>query len=331
MGDFLCAVPVIVAELNSGTEVTVLLYPQVLELVELLDLGHNRKNLRLVLLPIRGARQTWRQFLREMSRLSPNVIWISPHSPATVASWKIPLILWVLKKLYWPKAKYAGADSEPLSWLFDVRVPVNRHLPYEVREWVGYRAVANISPRSPAPTISFRQSITDSRSLSHKYDIVIHPGAGTTNRRWPVRYYAELLSYISPEYRIALVGLPQDVEAVRAQLPADREIQLLSGSLEEAIISIARSRVALTMDSGSMHFAKVLGVPTVALFGPSDPENVIPPRGNVAPIYKKEWSCQPCRSPRCRQRAVFCMGSIEPKMVANELARALRSSSDREL
>jgi ADP-heptose:LPS heptosyltransferase len=326
MGDLICAAPVIVYELNLGAEVTVLVYPQVADFLELLDFGSNRKNLRACTLPVRGARQSVREFLRHMSRLSPDMVWVSPHAPKSVASWKIPLLLWTLKRRYWPKAQLTCAASEPFSWLFDVRIPVNRRLPYMVREWTAYSALSGNAEMSP-PQIVFKESIRFSRRLPHAYDIVIHPGAGTENRKWPVHRFAELLKYISEDYRIAVVGLARDVAALQAVLPYNRGIHFLTGSLEDAIISIARSRMALTMDSGSMFFAHILGVPAVSLFGPSDPANVIPLGWNILPVYEQKWSCQPCRMPHCRQRMVYCMASLEPKQVADQVLRVLQPIS----
>jgi len=323
MGDLVCAAPVIACELNAGAEVTVLVYPQVADFFELLDFGSNRKSLHACTLPVRGAGKSVRKFFRQMSRLSPDVVWVSPHAPKSVASWKIPLLLWTLKKRYWSKAQLTCAASEPLSWLFDVRIPVNRGLPYMAREWTAYSALSGNAEMFP-PQIVFRESIRLSRCLPSAYDIVIHPGAGTENRKWPVHRFAELMKYISEDYRIAVVGLARDVAALQAVLPRNRGIKFLTGSLEDAIISIARSRVALTMDSGSMFFTHILGVPAVSLFGPSDPANVIPLSGNVHPVYEQKWSCQPCRMPRCRQRSVYCMASLEPKAVAEQLLRLLQ-------
>jgi heptosyltransferase-2 len=326
MGDFICAAPVIACELNSGAEVTVLVYPQVADFLELLDFGSNRRNLHVCTLPVRGARQSLREFIRHMSRVSPDVVWVSPHAPQHVASWKIPLLLWTLKRRYWSKSQLTCAASEPLSWLFDVRIPVNRGLPYMVREWTAYSALSGNAEMSPPQTV-FKESIQSSRRLPHAYDIVIHPGAGTENRKWPVHRFAELMKYISEDYRIAVVGLARDVVALQGVLPRNRGIYFLTGSLEDAIISIARSRVALTMDSGSMFFAHILGVPAVSLFGPSDPANVIPLGGNVHPVYEQKWSCQPCGMPSCRQKSVYCMASLEPKAVADQLLRLLQPLS----
>jgi heptosyltransferase-2 len=195
-----------------------------------------------------------------------------------------------------------------------------------LREWTAYSGSRDHVLGTALQPVSFKESIAKARQLPYEYDLVIHPGAGTDNRKWPAGYFARLIGDLPAEYRVAVVGLPQDIAALRAVLPAGRAITFLSGSLEEAIVSIARSRVALTMDSGSMFFASLLHVPTVTLFGPSNPANVMIPGPNFTPIYEEKWSCQPCRRPKCSQRQVYCMAAINPATVLDAIIRLRRSA-----
>jgi ADP-heptose:LPS heptosyltransferase len=323
MGDLLSALPVILSELNSGVAVVLLIFPQILKFIELINFGPNRARLQIHTLPVSGGLRSMREFFGRMSRLSPDAIWISPHAPAPASSWKIPLLLWVVKQRYWPAAKLGGADTERMAWLFDVRVPVDRNLPFARREWTAYFGFrAGGAPTDP-PAVSFINSIQRARLQKREYDLLIHPGAGAENRKWPIRHYPRLVERIPVEYRIAVLGLPEDVAALQAVLPKDRGITFLTGSLEQSVIAIASARVALTMDSGPAFFAKALGVTAVALFGASDPANVIGFDGTVTPSYEKNWPCQPCGSPICSQKAILCMESLEPETVALEVLRLL--------
>jgi ADP-heptose:LPS heptosyltransferase len=323
MGDLLNAAPVILTELDAGSRVTLLVFPQVVGFVDLVDFGVNAGNLKICVLPVGGGLRDWRRFLREVSVASAQELRISPHAPAVVSSWKIPLILWFLKRRYWPQSRLIGADSERLAWLFDERVPVDRSLPYMEREWVTYRGCASGGELLEIPRVGFKQWIRSARRLPRLYDVVIHPGAGSDNRQWPVEAFGQLLACLPGDCRIMLVGLPRDVAAIQDALPRGRTLPALCGTLEEAIVSMARSRVALTMDSGSLFFARALHVPAVALFGPSDPANVVPSDWDVVPLYEPKWSCQPCRQPFCRQRSVLCMAALEPLRVAHEIRRLL--------
>jgi heptosyltransferase II len=326
MGDLVSAAPVIRSELDAGAEVHLLIFPQIGSFVGLLDFGPNQGNLRTHFLPVSGKIAAVRTFFRQMSGLSPDVIWCSPHAPRAASSWKIPLLLWLVKKRSWPQARFGGAASERLSWLFDVPVAVDRALPFKLREWTAFALFRGDSPLTTPPRITFKQSIQQLRRAPPAYDLLIHPGAGADNRRWPAQHHAEMLRLLPPGLRIAVLGLPSDIAAMKQVMPADRNIEYLTGSLEEAIASIARTRVAFTMDSGTTFFADVLGIPTVALFGASDPAHVIGLGGPVVPIYELKWPCQPCGSTQCSQKAVYCMNAIEPAQVARTVLRLLQAT-----
>jgi ADP-heptose:LPS heptosyltransferase len=175
-----------------------------------------------------------------------------------------------------------------------------------------------------SPQTRFRSSIERNRLLSPLFDILIHPGANADNRKWPVEHFVELITLLPTSCRVGLVGLPEDIEKIRSSLPDSERVQCLVGSLEEAIVGIARTRVLLSMDSGTTFFAKALRVPTVALYGPVDPVTVVSRDEGVQPIYERRWACQPCGDSRCRYSVNYCMRAIEPDRVAHELLRLLQ-------
>ncbi len=325
MGDLLCASPVIVAELNAGSKVRLLLFPNpsLVEFSRLIEFGQNRKNLTIHFLPVAttvGWLRRLAAFFRDMRSLSPTRIWISPHAPAPASSWKIPALLWLLRRFYWPNARLAGADSERMSRLFDIRVQADRSLPRIEREWMAYRAQGS-NPRlnGPPPDVHFISAIANGLRTSPEYDLLVHPGANARNRSWPTTHYAAVIERMPPECRIAVLGLPGDVEELRRVLPRNRNIHYLTGTLEESIATLTRARVLLTMDSGNTHFAHFLKLPAVTLFGSTDPRTVLSKDTSVLPVYQQRFPCQPCERVDCSQPAVYCMNSIEPALVAEKL------------
>jgi ADP-heptose:LPS heptosyltransferase len=328
MGDLLNAAPVITRELDAGNTVKVLLFPgfSIESIVELIDFGPNRGNLELEYLPVSGRPGAIIRFLSKMSRIQPAWIWISPHCPRPVSSWRIPLLLWISKKLFWPKCKLAGAESERLSSLFDVRVPVDRNLPLAEREFRTFVSLGSSNVPPEPPRALFVESIRKRREEPSTVDLLIHPGANVANRRWPWDHFAHLVHLIPAKYRIAVLGVPADIDHARQALPEDRGIRFFSGTLEEAIAMIASARVLFSMDSGAAHFAACLNVPAVALFGKSDPASIVGYRGSVRPLYERKFPCQPCGKATCNQTEVFCMNSITPESVATQLLLLLGRS-----
>src|SRR5881409_1532783 len=69
-------------------------------------------------------------------------------------------------------------------------------------------------------------------------------------------------------------------------------------SLETLIGVLAESSLMITNDSGPMHIAAALGVPTVAVFGSTD-EKVTGPYGPRTRIVKHPVECSPCLLREC--------------------------------
>jgi heptosyltransferase-2 len=325
MGDLLSAAPVIESELRQGAEIKLLVFPKtpLPKITELLDFGTNRDNLRLFELPISGG---LRPFLRQMKNFRADLIWISPHASREASSWKIPLLLWITKRLCWPQAKLAGAADESFSALFDVKVSADRRLPLGLREWQAYGLLSSLAPPAFPGFTPFIETIRAQRKLAPAYDLLIAPGANAKNRLWPTSHYVSLVEILPPSYRIAVVGVPSDVEQLRSVLPKSRSIEFLCGTLEQAISCIARARSLLSMDSGAMHFANVLNVPAIALFGKADPTTIIPADGSVLPVYERKFPCQPCEQATCSQPEVYCMNSLSPETVGSAILKLLQST-----
>src|ERR1700722_18064516 len=104
MGDLLCAAPVIASELAKGHILKLLLFPgaTLRNFVDLIDFGPNRSNLQSFQLPVSAGLMRLPSFLKQMSSFQADLIWISPHASRKASSWKIPLLLRLVKMVCWP-------------------------------------------------------------------------------------------------------------------------------------------------------------------------------------------------------------------------------------
>lgn len=329
MGDLLNASSVIKEQLNHGHKVKLVVFPgmSLEEFVELIDLGTRRENLEILYLPVSGGLNAFWNYFKNVSQFQADMVWISPHAPREASSWRIPLLLWLTKCLFWRQATMAGATTEHLSRLFDVRVPVDRDLPIFEREITAFSMVNCIGATSDFQRVSFVDRIRKYRDEPPKYDLLIHPGANATNRSWPYSHYRSLVKLIPTTCRIAILGVKSDIEEMQRVVPHDRGIDFLTGSLEDALISIARARVVFAMDSGTAHFAQTLHIPAVALFGKSNPDVIIGRTGSVLPIYEQKFPCQPCGRAVCSQPEVYCMNTITAETVAIALLPLLQNAN----
>ncbi len=93
--------------------------------------------------------------------------------------------------------------------------------------------------------------------------------------------------------------------------------------MAEFIELAAACRVFLTNDSGAMHVASALGVPTVAVFGATD-DTATGPTGALARVVREHAECAPCLLRECPIDH-RCMTRVTPERVA-EVARELMES-----
>jgi heptosyltransferase-2 len=72
-------------------------------------------------------------------------------------------------------------------------------------------------------------------------------------------------------------------------------------------------------DSGAMHLASALGIPTVGIFGSTNPART-GPFGPRSSVVSHPLDCTPCLARTCRFGHYQCLLGIAPVEVAAELA-----------
>lgn len=101
--------------------------------------------------------------------------------------------------------------------------------------------------------------------------VVGHVGAGSNQKRWPLERWRELAERLG-----GAVILAGEVEGERFTAAERRLFEAMGGRFLANPVDLAdrlrSARVFLGGDTGPTHLAAALGVPTVALFGPTDPE-----------------------------------------------------------
>jgi heptosyltransferase-2 len=289
------------------------------EFCDLIDFSPYQDKLHVHTIPTSGGFVRFREFVAEMRQIAAEMVWISPHAPVADSSWKAPVMLRALQMLFWPGARLVGADSERMSYLLDERLGVDRSLPLREREWIAYRLLRGGGLPVEPPKIRFVPRIDSRRKQAPRYDLVIHPGANAKNRSWPLTKYPALVDALPRTWRIAVLGLPSDLAPLETTMPTDRGIEYVRGTIGDSIETLASARLLLIMDSGNMHFAQVLGIPAVAVFGYTDPADIIDLSGCVDAVYEPRFPCQPCRKAVCSQPEIYCLNSIEPRTVAERL------------
>ena len=133
--------------------------------------------------------------------------------------------------------------------------------------------------------------------------IGIHPGGSSFDKRWPEKQYAELADRLAHHYNATILLLRGPGE------------EALTGNIQEAMQSAAIAHAPETIrelgallsccdlvvcnDSGPMHLAAAVDVPTVAIFGPTD-HVAWHPLSENASIVRRDMPCWPCSAHKCK-------------------------------
>ena len=125
---------------------------------------------------------------------------------------------------------------------------------------------------------------------------VIHPGAASPARRWPVERWAEVARHQVAQGRPVVVtgsAAERDLAAQVAEqagLPPDA---VLAGSTDLLALAatVAGAGLVLCGDTGVAHLATALGTPSVVLFGPMAPDLWGPPPDR--PQHVALWAGRP--------------------------------------
>jgi heptosyltransferase-2 len=134
--------------------------------------------------------------------------------------------------------------------------------------------------------------------------IGVSPGAAFGSaKRWLPERFAESANRVAREIgaSVAVFGSKGERElcaAVTGVLSVPARNFAGETSLGEFIDMAAACRVYLTNDSGAMHIASALGVPTVAIFGATDDIGT-GPTGPRARVVREPVECSPCLKREC--------------------------------
>jgi ADP-heptose:LPS heptosyltransferase len=157
--------------------------------------------------------------------------------------------------------------------------------------------------------------------------VLCYVTATQPKREWPIDHwlqFARRAAALTPAIAFTGGSSPREkqvLEAIAKQqpgvviLPAPEPLELLLAVLGQA-------RLFICCDTGPMHFAAALGVPTLSLFGPTSARR-------WAPLGARHRSIQGGLCPCSGHSAICyaekpCLGQITPDRVYNEFAQMVR-------
>ncbi|RPI18812.1 MAG: lipopolysaccharide heptosyltransferase family protein [Ignavibacteriae bacterium] len=135
--------------------------------------------------------------------------------------------------------------------------------------------------------------------LSGRPLITIHTTSGWDAKKWDYKKFAELIRLLKSEYNYntLMIGDRTDLENIKNILNEIKDLEeeniplyIITSSLVETAALIRRSDVFIGSDSVPLHIAGAVDTPSIALFGPTNPE-FSKPRGEKHIVIYKILSC----------------------------------------
>ena len=262
------------------------------------------------------------------SALFVDRVWSEP-SPSGLADWR--RITRYIKSRRFDLALLLPNSFESALMMFLARVPRRVGYSTDGRAWMLTNAIApgretrhqvhyyldlvrTLQAATELPSIQI-EATRDERENARKLlsaggipnaapFLVLNPGAAYGSaKRWHEDRFAVAADTLAREMglHVAIIGSESErpiAEQIRGRMNSPTAVLSGKTSLETLIGVLAESSLMITNDSGPMHMAAALGIPTVAVFGPTD-EKVTAPFGPRTRIVKHPVECSPCLLREC--------------------------------
>jgi heptosyltransferase-2 len=173
--------------------------------------------------------------------------------------------------------------------------------------------------KEPGPWIA-NEADKNARMFLKKHNINgvdifgLHPGSsgdlGMGNKRWPLDRFKALAEHLLEKYGgTVLVFLgPDETNLIFDAKPG--RVFFVTQKLDVAAALIKKCRLFVGNDSSLMHIAAISDVPTIGIFGPSDPLRT-GPRGPKTAVISGRSSCSPCYTFKDLGKPIKCKAGLE--------------------
>lgn len=182
--------------------------------------------------------------------------------------------------------------------------PFGRHQAYyylELMSGLGFRtSTPDVSLKVNGGKRKRARALLEREGWDGKSALVgVHPGAsGSRAKIWSPARFGQVMGKLAAAMGarvVVLAGASEGALAREVEAALDEPPLMLQGktSLGELLGVLSELSFFLANDSGPMHLAAALGIPTLAVFGPTDPGET-GPLGPRARFVREPVDCSPC-------------------------------------
>lgn len=220
------------------------------------------------------------------------------------------------------RAKYrVGYNTYGRGFLFHKSVPHEKESIHITDEILNIAKSINLDTDNKNLRISasaeaqeaVRQDLQENNIESEDVLVGIHPGGHYPTQRWLTDRFAKLADRLIERYhvKIILLGGPKELELINLMKKnmQNTPIIFLNQPVRNLLGLIQSCRLLICNNSGPLHLATALGIPTVSFMGPTIPKRWWP-QGKDHVVIRKDLSCMPCNEGFCKLKTQDCMKLI---------------------
>jgi heptosyltransferase-1 len=236
-------------------------------------------------------------------------------------------------------ARFSGAPMrigfanarEGSPWFYTQRVPVLSPDIHAVDRYLSVAAALGAS-LPDKPRFEFRLPEKDMaavwdlcRRRGFSVDrpwVAMNIGARWPTKRWPLESFAAVVDQLHETHGgpvVMIGGADERTHTNKLRTLTDRPFIDLSGDIPLGYLPalLSKATAMITNDSGPMHIAAALGIPVVAIFGPTSAART-GPYGDGHQVLTSRIPCSPCFSRVCRHDPELeCLHLIKPTQVVD--------------
>ncbi len=165
--------------------------------------------------------------------------------------------------------------------------------------------------------------------LDGRIVIALNAGGGWYTKRWPLKRFAELGDRIARTFHAGVIilwgpGERDEAEALRGAM-ASRAALIPPVGLKGLAEILARCSALVTNDSGPMHIAAAIGLPVLAIFGPTNPDLQGPVGVKHEVIQNTTLLCLGCNLTKC-PIGIPCMEQLGVEEVMAAFGRLMQKN-----
>lgn len=216
----------------------------------------------------------------------------------------------------------AGYATEGRSILLTHKVPWNTEI-HEVDSVLKVLESVGIEPQdrhleawiSAEETAVVKDRVTDIDACKQR--MLIHAAAAHPDKTYPLPLWAEVIRGLHSEF-----GMTPFFTGDKNDRGIYEELENLSGvkgvnmagelTVRESMALYKEMDLAVCVDSGPAHLSCAVGVPTVTLFGPTDPNRWRPSGPLTQAVFDETLECRPCHYKKSCDDRRPCLTELAP-------------------